>query len=69
MEALDIQDASHVAVYAVVVVPEDINKISMNLRAPIVVNTLNKKALQVILDTDKYTVRHYIMDEIHKQEV
>ena len=48
VSALGIEEPSHVAVYAIVVVPEDISKISMNLKAPIIVNTNNKKAAQII---------------------
>lgn len=66
---LEIEDINQVVVYAVVVVPEDISKISMNLKAPIIVNMNNRKAAQIILDTDKYTVRHFILDELRKQEV
>lgn len=69
VSALGIEEASQVAVYAIVVVPEDIKKISMNLKAPIIVNTHNKKAAQIILNSDKYTVRHFIVDELHGQEV
>ena len=69
VSALGIEEPSHVAVYAIVVVPEDLNKISMNLKAPIIVNTNNKKAAQIILNSDKYTVRHFIIDELHSQEV
>ena len=58
-----------VAVYAIVVAPEDLTKISMNLKAPVIINCSNNKGAQIILDTDKYTVRHYILDEIRKQEV
>ncbi|ACL74486.1 flagellar assembly protein FliW [Ruminiclostridium cellulolyticum] len=69
VKALDINDPSQVNVYAIVVVPDDLTKISMNLKAPVIVNKDNRKAAQVILDTDEYTVRHYIMDELQKQEV
>lgn len=67
--ALEIDNPSQVMVYAIVVVPEDLKDISMNLKAPIVINKENKKATQVILETDKYSVRHFIMDELQKQEV
>lgn len=67
-DTLHIEDASHVLVFSIVVVPEDSAKISMNLKAPIILNTRNKKAVQVVLDTDKYTVRHYILDELRRQE-
>ncbi len=69
VDFLEIEDVSQVTVFAIVVVPEDINKISMNLKAPIIANKNNRKAAQVVLDTDKYTVRHFIMDELQKQEV
>jgi len=67
--SLGIESPEQVAVFAIVVVPEDINKMSMNLKAPIIVNTNNKKAAQTIIDSDKYTVRHFILDEFQKQEV
>ncbi len=69
VDKLGILQESDVAVYSIIVVPKDLEKISMNLKAPIVVNTENRKAAQIILDTDKYTVRHYILDELHKREV
>lgn len=69
VSALGIEEPSQVAVYSIVVVPEDIKRISMNLKAPIIVNMNNKKAAQIILNSDKYTVRHFIMDELQNQEV
>ncbi|PYG89115.1 flagellar assembly factor FliW [Ruminiclostridium sufflavum DSM 19573] len=67
--ALGIEEPSQVEVYAVVVVPEDVSKISMNLKAPVIINKKNKKAAQVVLNSDKYTVRHFIIDELQNQEV
>jgi len=69
VNSLGIESAAQVAVFAIVVVPEDTKKMSMNLKAPIIVNINNKKAAQTILDSDKYTVRHFILDEMQKQEV
>lgn len=69
VEYLGVNDASEVMVFSIVVVPEDIKKISMNLKAPLIINKSNNKAAQIILDTDKYTVRHLILDELQKQEV
>lgn len=69
VESLGVKDASEVMVFSIVVVPEDIKKISMNLKAPLIINRTNNKAAQIILDTDKYTVRHFILDELQKQEV
>lgn len=69
VEDLGIESQADVAVYAIVVVPGDISRVSMNLKAPIIINTKNNKGSQVILDTDKYGVRHYIVDELRGQEV
>ncbi|NSW90064.1 MAG: flagellar assembly protein FliW [Firmicutes bacterium] len=69
VELLGIEKEEDVVLYAIAVVPEDIRKISINLKAPLVINVRNMKGMQAILDTDKYSIRHYIMDEIARQEV
>ena len=66
---LEITDERDILVYSIVVVPEDISKMTINLKAPIIINSKSKLGGQIILDTDKYSVRHYILDEIRKQEV
>jgi flagellar assembly factor FliW len=66
---LEIDNAEDVVVYSILVVPEDLTKVSMNLKAPLIINARNKKGAQIVLDTDKYTVRHYVLDELHRQEV
>ncbi len=66
---LEIENGEDAVVYVILVVPEDYQKISMNLKAPLIINSRNKKGAQIILDTDKYTVRHYILDELRRQEV
>lgn len=43
-------------------VPSDIKKMSVNLRAPIVIHTDNRKACQVIVDDDKYLVKYPIYE-------
>lgn len=68
-DRLKIEKGEDVVVYVILVVPEDYQKISMNLKAPLIINGRNKKGAQIILDTDKYTVRHYILDELRRQEV
>jgi len=38
-------------------VPKDIEKMSVNLKAPIIINADSRKATQVILDADEYEVK------------
>jgi len=68
LEQLEIKTHEEVLVYSIVVVPDDLSKISMNLKAPLIINTRNKKGAQVVLDTDRYSVRHYILEELRRQE-
>lgn len=67
--SLEISSEHDVSVYSILVVPEDLTKISMNLKAPVIINNKNNKGAQIVLDTGNYTVRHYIVDEIRRREV
>ncbi len=68
LKNLEIKEAKDVAVYSIVVVPEDISKMTMNLQAPLIINTANNRGKQLILDTDRYGVRHYILEELQGRE-
>jgi flagellar assembly factor FliW len=68
LRELDIKDAGEVAVYCIVVVPDDISKMTMNLQAPLIINMAKKSGKQLILDTDRYGVRHYILEELQGRE-
>jgi flagellar assembly factor FliW len=69
LKTLGIEKGEDVEVFAIVVVPEDVSKMTMNLKAPVVINRKNREGMQVVLDTDKYGVRHYILDELRRQGV
>lgn len=53
-------------IYNVAVIPEEIKQMRVNLKAPIVINTLTRKGMQVIVSNDEYSVRHYIFAEWEK---
>ena len=55
-------------VLVTVTVPSDITKMTVNLQAPFVINADEKKAAQIIVDTDKYPVRFPIYDVIKKED-
>ncbi len=63
VHALDIKDVNEVAVFALVSLKEALENSTVNLKAPIVLNTTNKKAKQVILDKEQYDIRHKISFE------
>lgn len=48
--------------YVIAVVPKDIKDITVNLKSPIVVNSENNQAVQVILENSEYAVRHFLFN-------
>ncbi len=66
VEELDIKEEKDVAIFAIVVVPVDINKMTANLLAPLVINERNKTGKQVVLNDKRYTTKHLIKEELKK---
>ena len=64
VKKLDIKSPKDINVFNIVNIPEDINKMTANLQAPIIINRKNNRAKQVILDNPEYRTKHYIIDEI-----
>jgi flagellar assembly factor FliW len=64
LDAIGLDNLDDAAILAIVVVPEDPSKMSANLLAPIVINSKTWKGRQMISTNPKYTVRHYIIEEM-----
>lgn len=62
-DKLNIKNEKQVCVYTIVVVPEDMEKMTTNLQGPIVINVDEKKGKQVILDDNRYNTKHYIFNQ------
>ena len=58
---LGIKDATDVLVLSVVTLNDDVEKITVNLRAPIIINLTTGKCEQVILDREVYLVRQSLV--------
>ncbi|MDR7856920.1 flagellar assembly protein FliW [Tissierella sp.] len=63
---LMIEKQEEVAIYSMVVVPEDMTKMTTNLLGPIVINTRKRLGKQVILDDERYTTKHFIFNQDSK---
>lgn len=50
-------------------IPENIKETSVNMKAPIIVNATNGKAIQVILEKGDYQIKHKIIEDSSKKEV
>jgi len=59
VEKLEINSAEDIAIYSTVVIPENTEDVTINLKSPIVINIKNRLAKQVILDSD-YSFKHNI---------
>ncbi len=57
---LGIENAEHVVLLAIVTILQNPFSVSVNLKAPIVVNTEKKIAKQVVLEDQTYPVRYYL---------
>jgi len=63
-ELLELTDPKDAIMIALVVIPENegTDEMVANLAGPIVINKNNKKAVQLVLDTDKYPLQHPLFD-------
>jgi flagellar assembly factor FliW len=61
---LKIADLKSVETYVVVTVPEDSNRMSVNLQGPILINGENGFAKQLVLVNSDYRVQHFVADVV-----
>lgn len=60
IEDLYIEDIQDVLISSIVTVPENIIDTTMNLKAPVIINTKSKKGKQLVLETDEYEIKYKI---------
>ena len=56
------------SVLSIVRVPEEVEKMTANLRAPIVINLKTKKAMQIITDGEDALVRYQIFEQLKNKD-
>ena len=61
---LDLKNPDELHVVSVVVIPEDIQGMTVNLAAPIIINTLTGQAKQIVLTGTEYNVRAPVFQHI-----
>jgi flagellar assembly factor FliW len=66
LEDVDAQSPDDLSVYAIVTIPShDPADMTANLQGPIIINTQKRKGKQAISLSDRYRVRHKILEEMH----
>lgn len=66
VEALEVEDIKDVYILTILVIPQNINAMTINLSAPVIINVRNSKGCQIILDDRKYRVRVPVSDLLEK---
>lgn len=64
VKALDLKSPDELHVVSVVVIPDDIKGMTVNLAAPIIVNTVTGQAKQIVLSGTQYNVRVPVFQQI-----
>ena len=63
VELLEITDPNKVLTLTIVIIPENINEIRVNLKAPILINMEKKLGKQIIQKNDNLPIRYYLRQE------
>jgi flagellar assembly factor FliW len=60
LRQFNIQKPEDILVYTIAVVPEDLQKMTINLRGPLIIHVGQKKGKQLILDGEEYSLKYYL---------
>jgi flagellar assembly factor FliW len=66
IEAVGAQGAENLLVFAIVTIPSNPSEMTANLQGPVIINPDKRLGRQAISLSDKYNVRHRILDEMKK---
>ena len=64
---LMISDVHMVETYVIVTLPSHSDRISVNLQGPILINTENNLARQLVMVNSEYGIKHFILEEVTEQ--
>lgn len=62
---MDLEREADLMVYAVVVIPPDVSRMTANLAAPVLINMKNNRGCQVIVEDDRYPIRQPIFAAVY----
>ncbi len=65
-ETVKAESADELIVFAIVTIPEKAENMTANLQGPIIINPVTKLGKQAISMSDRYKVRHRILDEMKR---
>lgn len=65
---LGAESINDISYYVISVIRETVAQSTVNLKAPLAVNAINRRAKQIIQDQTEYTFRHALGDMVHKED-
>jgi flagellar assembly factor FliW len=63
---LDLKEEEDAVISVIITMPTNPQNMTANLKAPLVFNLKNRKGKQIILNSQNYTTRHNILEELQK---
>jgi len=65
---LKLEAVDDAIISTIITIPSDPNKMSANLKAPLIFNSKNRMCKQVILKENTFHTKHFIMEELKKNQ-
>lgn len=62
IEELKIKDSERVLTLSIVTIPENINNMTVNLKAPVLINMLNNVGKQIVMKDETFPVKYSMMN-------
>lgn len=66
LTALDATSTDELLVFSIVTIPENFKLMTANLMGPVIINPVTRKGRQAISLSDKYCVRHRILENMKR---
>jgi flagellar assembly factor FliW len=63
VQKLEIKDSKDVLVYSILTVQDPFENTTVNLQAPVIINSKNHQGKQIILNNEKYQTRHKLVEK------
>lgn len=64
LRELKLENINQSAVFAILTIPEDVTRMTANLKAPLVINLKEQVAKQVVLQENEYNIKHEMFREL-----
>lgn len=66
LEPLGEYKSEDLLVFLLATVPSDPQKTSVNMKAPLIINAVNRQGMQLIVENEDYEIRHMLMQDEEK---